>query len=203
MSDPADARSSKDEEIARLLAVGLDAYGMGEVSEAMIAWREALRLDPANREARDYIQSADRRQAPDLPGDRGTGPDPDPAAELVREARRLLHNGDFETALDLFVTASEQAPDRLETQGYVDMLRSRLFKLYRARVGDLDTVPELRVDPASITRFNLPTDAGFVLSLVDGRTPLCDVISLSGMDAFEALRVMHGLVDARIVEIRT
>lgn len=191
--------SSRAEEIARLLAVGLDAYGMGEVSEAMIAWREALRLDPGNREARDYIHAADRRQSPDPA--RAADAD-DTTAELVREARQVLHQGDLEAAHDLFQTAAEQAPTSLEIQAYLDMLRSRLFKLYRARVGDLDAVPNLRVETREITRYNLPKDAGFVLSLVDGRTPLSDVISLSGMDAFGALRLVHGLIDARILEMR-
>lgn len=191
--------SLRAEEIARLLAVGLDAYGMGEVSEAMIAWREALRLDPGNREARDYMHAADRRQSLDPAR---VGDADDATAELVREARQILHQGDLEAAHDLFQTAAEQAPISLEIQAYLDMLRSRLFKLYRARVGDLGAVPELRVEAREITRYNLPKDAGFVLSLVDGRTPLSDVISLSGMDAFGALRLVQGLIDARILEMR-
>jgi hypothetical protein len=187
------------QEIARLLAVGLDAYGMGEVSEAMIAWREVLRIDPHNQEARDYIQAADRRQNRDGPAPG----EPEPAsAALLREARRLAHAGEFEAALAVCGTAAEQDPASPEAHAYVDLLRSRLFKLYRARVGDLGSVPSLRVKAGDITRYNLPKDAGFVLSLVDGQTPLADVISLSGMDAFEALRVVQGLLDSGIVGLR-
>ena len=50
-------------------------------------------------------------------------------------------------------------------------------------------------------KFNLPTTAGFVLSLVDGSTSVNDLMSLSGLDAFDTLRILTGLIDAGIVEI--
>lgn len=189
-------RAGRAHEVARLLAVGLDAYGMGEVSEAMVAWREVLRIDPANREARDYIQAADRRETPALPAEEGA------TVALLREGRELLHRGQLEAAHDLFAAAEAEA-EHPDLQAYVDMLRSRLFKLYRSRVGDLEAVPEMRVEPSKVTRYNLPKNAGFVLSLVDGRTPVSDLISLSGMDAFEALRIVQHLLDARIVGMRS
>jgi hypothetical protein len=50
-------------------------------------------------------------------------------------------------------------------------------------------------------KFNLPAQAGFMLSLIDGDTSVGDIVSLSGMDSFEALRVLNGLVDAGIVSL--
>jgi predicted transcriptional regulator len=66
-------------------------------------------------------------------------------------------------------------------------------------VGGGQTVPRLLVDLAEVTRYNLHTDAGFLLSLLDGATTVEDLVSLSGMDAFDALRILNNLIDAGIV----
>lgn len=82
------------------------------------------------------------------------------------------------------------------------MLRSHLFAGYRKRIGALESVPELRADAATITRFNLPSDAGFVLSLVDGATSVADMLSVSGLDPFDTLRILEGLLQVEILSMR-
>jgi hypothetical protein len=57
------------------------------------------------------------------------------------------------------------------------------------------------VAPDQITRFNLPADAGFMLSLIDAKTSFDELLSLSGMEPFEALRIFAGLLDAGIVGV--
>ncbi len=79
------------------------------------------------------------------------------------------------------------------------MARGRLVERYRERVGGLTAVPALRIAPDDVLKFNLPATAGFLLSLVDGQTTVEELISLSGLDAFETLRVLAGLVEAGIV----
>jgi Tetratricopeptide repeat. len=44
-----------DETVLRLLDQGLTAYGLGDLEEAITAWRRVLELDPTNARARDYI----------------------------------------------------------------------------------------------------------------------------------------------------
>ena len=107
----------------------------------------------------------------------------------------------YEGALELYQTAASLDPLRVELEGYVDLLRCRLVKIYRERIGDGSRVPKLLVPLDRITRFNLPTEAAFVLSLIDGRTSFDELLSVSGMGPFEALRIFVSLVDARIVGI--
>ena len=129
---------------------------------------------------------------------------PDPAvAALMRDAQQLLRGSDWEGALDLYQRAASLDPGRVELEGYVDLLRSRLVKTYRERIGDPARVPKLLVPAAQITRFNLPADAGFVLSMIDGRTSYAELLSVSGMGPFEALRIFAGLLDAGIVGVAT
>jgi len=122
-------------------------------------------------------------------------------AALLRDAQELLRDENFEGALDLYQAAAALDPQRVELEGYVDLLRSRLVKIYRERIGSGRQVPKLLVPLDRTTRINLPADAGFVLSLIDGRTCFDELLSLSGMGPFEALRIFASLLDARIVGV--
>jgi tetratricopeptide (TPR) repeat protein len=196
--------------VERLVREGLDCFGEGEVARAIACWEEVLRLDPHHALALDYLGAA--RAGEDAgPGDEefelaesGSGATSGERQErsleaLLGAAQELLRKQDLEGALALFETAAEMDSRRIEIEGYIDMVRSRLLKAYRERVGGRQTVPRLLVDLAEITRYNLHTDAGFLLSLLDGATNVEDLISLSGMNAFEALRILNNLIEAGIV----
>jgi hypothetical protein len=122
-------------------------------------------------------------------------------ASLVRDAQQLLRSHDYEGALDLYELAASLDPERIELEGYVDLLRSRLVKSYRERIGDPTRVPALMKPLDEITGFNLPADAGFVLSMIDGRTSFAELLSVTSMGPFEALRILAGLLDAGIVGV--
>lgn len=141
--------------------------------------------------------------APAAPPRRGAPPTRggDPSDALLADAQRLVAEGQLEAALDLLEALTRKDPSRLEAQSYLDTLRSRLLKSYRERLGDGISVPRVQLDLEHVLKFNLPPHAGFVLSLVDGATCVEDLVSLSGMDAFEALRLLSSLVDAGIVEV--
>ena len=198
----------------RLVREGLDHFGVGEVVKAVRCWEDVLRIDPSHAEALDYLQAAGSRgEAPDRDADVGpaqaaapeaAGTESDsPAGRLVGEAGERLEAEDLEGALDLFRAAADLEPDRIEVEGYIDAIRSQLLQCYRKRVGETGAVPKLLIRPSAITRYQLPADAGFVLSLVDGETTVEQLIALSGMDAFEALRILNNLIDAGIAGLQT
>lgn len=117
---------------------------------------------------------------------------------LVQDAQEAIEEQDLEGALELLRTAATLDPDRIELEGFVDGVRSQLLKRYRDRVGDLARAARIVASPSAITRFNLSPDVGFILSLLDGQTSAEDIISLSGMDAFDVFRILNGLLDAGI-----
>jgi hypothetical protein len=122
---------------------------------------------------------------------------------LLEEAHEALRSEDLESALDLFRSAASLDPDRLEIEGYVDLIRGQLLKHYRERLGDLQAVPKRLVGPGEIKGFDLAPDAGFMLSLVDGSTSFEQLVSLSGMAAFEAFQNLNALLDAGILGVDT
>ena len=195
--DPA-KKTARKEEIARLLAEGLDHYGDDRIGDAIHTWRLALQIEPKNAEALDYIQTADRRDQRRLPPDEQMS---DTARRIVHAVGLQIEKEDWEGALDLLRSRGASEATSLEFEATVEIVRSRLLGQYAERVG-LDRVPMLRSGAGDITGYNLPSDAGFMLSLIDGTTCLPDLISLSGMDTFEALRIVGHLLDADIVELR-
>jgi hypothetical protein len=127
--------------------------------------------------------------------------DGDRIAGLLGHAHELVRDENYEGARELYQMAAAMEPGRFELEGYVDLVRSRLVKNYREKIGDGRRVPRLLVPAGAIPRFNLPAEAGFVLSLVDGRICFDELVSVSGLAPFEALRTLAGLVEARIVGV--
>ena len=80
------------------------------------------------------------------------------------------------------------------------MLRAKIFRKYQNALGDLEQIPRVKEDAAELQGRNLPPSAGFLLSMVDGLTSLSDLITVSGMDRFEALRSLHRMSEAGILE---
>ncbi len=178
--------------VADLVQQGLERYGTGEVARAFLLWGEALALDPENEEALDYMRDADRRAKP-----RCENPETG-AMSLVADARRLLRSEDEEAALELLVNAPSTGS--LECEAMVELLRARLYQRYRLELGDLSQVPRV-VDgkEGDLQSRNLPPSVGFLLSMIDGHTPIRDLVSVSGMDRFEALRSVYRMHQAGIV----
>lgn len=117
---------------------------------------------------------------------------------LVADARRLLRSEDEEAALELLVNAPSTGS--LECEAMVELLRARLYQRYRLELGDLSQVPRV-VDgkEGDLQSRNLPPSVGFLLSMIDGHTPIRDLVSVSGMDRFEALRSVYRMHEAGIV----
>ncbi len=184
---------STEAQIARLLQEGLDHYGEGRAEEAGRCWGEVLFLDPDNRVARDYMESLEGEADPEKGPSEGAG------SSIADDALRLMREGHLEASLELFETLTRREDDRIEVHGYLEMVRSKLLDRYREKVGGLDAVPQMKLAGPDLMHINLPSTTGFLLSLVDGRTSVHDLISLSGMDTFDTLRVLTGLLDAGVV----
>ena len=120
---------------------------------------------------------------------------------LLQDAQEAVESEDLEGALELLRAAAAQDPDRIELEGFVDGVRSRLLKQYREEVGDVQGVPSVIADKAVIMNINLPAQAGFLLSLVDGKTTIREIVSISGMDAFDAFRILKCLLEAKIAAV--
>ncbi len=186
------------DEIRRLMARGLDLYALGQVEEATACWRQVLARDPAHAEARDYLAAAGDADAGAAKPAAEAGP-----ADVLAEALALLRSGQLQEGLGLLETLAGRQPNDLEVQAFLELARGASLRAYRARVGSGAVAPRVRIAPAEVMKYNLPAAAGFLLSLIDGRLSIDELLAVSGMDPFEALRALSNLLDAGIVEART
>ena len=193
---------TQEQKIARLMAEGLDHYGHDAVDAAVKCWREVLAMDPRHQVAIDYLDVAGFAPTADGSTD-GAAEAPDrPPVALLDTANAYIEAGEWSEAHEALSTHVENSPADLEAQATLDLLRSHLHAAHRQRIGDGTGVPCVAMGPAEILQFNLPANAGFVLSMVDGHTSVSDLIALSGMDPFDALHVFTRLMDVGIVEVR-
>ncbi len=209
------------ERIAELLRLAHDHMRTGSVARAFWCWQEVMSLDPGNAAAAQGMRRADRRIGAS-PGAKETDPDDtaefiepplivgepldeveeedaDRAEALLEEARQVIEADELESALELLWSAVHCAPTSLEIQGTLELVRAELLVRYSRRISDPSLVARLAVPKEEVTRFNLPVEAGFFLSLVDGTTSVADLMALSGMDAFEAKQLIVRLLDADIL----
>jgi len=188
---------TQEDQISRLLEEGLHHYGEGRISQAAGCWREVLHLEPDHPGAQDYLRSAGFNtieiELLEVVGEEDVS--------LLADALELFRKGEVQESLEMFETLARENPLRMEIQGYLELVRSHLFGYYRERVSDTAGVLKIAISPEEMMRFNLPANAGFVLSMVDGSTSVNEILALSGMDPFEAVRVVHKLLEVGIVEV--
>jgi len=185
---------SLEQSIARLMAEGLEHYGQDRVEKAVACWREVLARNPEHRVAREYLEAAG------FPAE--AEPSAAEAGSLLPEALSLLQAGQAVEALELLESGAAAHSEDLELQAHLELIRSHLFGHYRKRSAEGTAVPGVRLGPDEVLKFNLPASAGFLLSMIDGNTSVDDLVTLSGMDPFDALHVLAKLEDAGIVELQ-
>ena len=187
----------KEGQISRMMEEGLHHYGEGRMGQAAACWREVLNLEPGHPGAQDYLRSAGfdtgEIEPLEVVGEDG--------ADLLADALELFRRGEAQESLEMLETLARENPRRMEIQGYLELVRGHLFEYYRERVPDASTVLKVAITPEEMMRFNLPANAGFVLSMVDGSTSVNEILALSGMDPFEAVRVVNKLLEVGIVEV--
>jgi tetratricopeptide (TPR) repeat protein len=190
-----------EQKIARLMAEGLDHYGQDEIERAVACWRAVLELAPHHEVARDYLEVAGfghGRAAPLKPTARAASR----SARHMSEAQALAQRGAEGEALELLENATRETPGQLEAQALLELLRAQLYQRHRVRTKNGAGVLRVKLGPQEILRFNLPPNAGFVLSMIDGHTSADELAALTAMDPFETLHTIAKLLDAGIVEVR-
>ncbi len=192
---------SNEQKIARLMAEGLDHYGQDQIEGAVACWKAVLKLDPRHEVARDYLEVAGYGAHDDL-GKPVAASGGSLAAQFLREAQALLERGADGEALELLESAARETPGHLESQAALELLRASLYQRHRKRTKGGAGVLRVKLGPQEILRFNLPPNAGFVLSMIDGHTSADELVALASMDPFEALHTIGKLMDAGIVEVR-
>ncbi len=199
--------------VSRLLAQGLDHMAAGERNQAVECWLQVLAIAPNHEAALDYLAQMGESPTPALavqddgPDSDAAGPGCQPPAELDaeelrEEALELLSGGLVDDAYQLLTTTSMDVASELESLALIELLRTHLVDDVIMRVGSVSSVPIVEVAGEELMKFNLPPGAGFLISRIDGQTPVEDLVAVSGMDPFETYHTLGRLLESGIVGVR-
>ncbi|HEY3815565.1 MAG TPA: hypothetical protein VGL81_00255 [Polyangiaceae bacterium] len=122
----------------------------------------------------------------------------DPAAEM----RERFSLGDYTGALEMSELILAQEADNLEAAECGENCRSVLEQMYAARLGPLERVPMVVVPRTQMRWLSMDHRAGFILSLIDGASSVDLILDVCGMPKLDALRILHELVQQKIVAFR-
>lgn len=122
----------------------------------------------------------------------------DPAAEM----RERFSLGDYSGALEMAELILAGEPSNLEAAECGENCRSVLQRMYEAKIGSLDRIPTIIVPRTQMRWLSIDHRAGFILSLIDGTSTIEMVLDVAGMPKLDSLRILHELVQRRIVAFR-
>jgi hypothetical protein len=123
----------------------------------------------------------------------------DPRSEM----RERFALGDYSGALAVAESLLEENATDAEAREYAESCQAVLYEMYAAKIGPLTRVPVVEVARDQLRWLSIDHRAGFMLSLVDGVSSLEMILDVSGMPSQEALRILHELVEQRIISLRT
>jgi hypothetical protein len=125
---------------------------------------------------------------------------PQVSPELL-DMRDRYATGDFTGALVVAESLLETAPDHEEARRCLGRCTEVLSQMYMARLGSPAQAVRVAVPNDQIRWLSLDHRAGFLLSLVDGRLTIDELLDISGMPRLDALRILFGLLDQRVIAL--
>jgi hypothetical protein len=109
--------------------------------------------------------------------------------------------GDFTGANEIAESILVEHPDNTEALRFRESCRDVLSQMYTARLGPSSGIPRLAIPPAELQWLSLDHRTGFLLSCVDGRSTIEEILDVSGMPALDALRILYTLLQQQIIHI--
>jgi len=122
----------------------------------------------------------------------------DPVAEMTER----FSLGDYTGALEMAELILAEDPGNLEAAECGENCRTVLEGMYVARLTPLGRAPIVLVPPTQMRWLSMDHRAGFILSLIDGTSTVETILDMSGMPKLDALRILHELVQQKIVAFK-
>jgi hypothetical protein len=117
----------------------------------------------------------------------------------LKGAQDLLALDDFTGAIDLLDKVLERDPQNAPAAQKRAEAEKKLVAMLSSKLGDLNALPSVRMKADEIIWLNLDQRAGFVLSMVDGRTSFEDILTVCGMPQLDILRILVQLVSDKVI----
>ena len=119
----------------------------------------------------------------------------------VLDMRDRYATGDFSGALSVAQSLLDTDPKHDEARRCHDRCTDVLSQMVLARLGSLSQTVRVAVPNDQIRWLSLDHRAGFLLSLADGHLTIEEILDISGMPRIDALRILDGLLDQRVIAL--
>jgi len=123
--------------------------------------------------------------------------DPDTQIQVALQAYK---EGRYDEAWRELKAVAKSQPERLDVQGYLQLVRTERAQSWAKEIGDQGRVLRLKITTAQIMKLKLQPDEGFMLSQIDGTMTIGDLISVSTSDRVRTLEVIAKLIRDQVVE---
>jgi hypothetical protein len=92
-------------------------------------------------------------------------------------------------------------PDALEApvSQPTSFLAGRIDDTQLAALGGRGSAPQIAIPPSQLAALQIEARAGFVLSLIDGRSSVDELVDISGLSRSETIRILHGLLKRGVI----
>lgn len=151
--------------------------------------------EPQAKTPPTHARTAAKSGTPAKPAARPTKPvakpvDPDDPDTQISRALTAYKSGQLREALKDLQKVADGDPERLDVQGYMQLVRSELAKTSAQEIGDKGRVVSLQISQDQLMKLRLAPDEGFLLSQVDGTLSIADLIALSSSDRVRTLDIL-------------
>ena len=109
--------------------------------------------------------------------------------------------GDFTGAHEIAESILADDPNNAEALRFRESCRDILTQMYSARLGSTSQIPRIAIPTEELQWLSLDHRAGFLLSCVDGRSSVEEILDVSGMAHLDALRILYTLLQQQIIEM--
>jgi|YelNatPaOPRAMG01_1025707.scaffolds.fasta_scaffold09317_8 tetratricopeptide (TPR) repeat protein len=195
----------EQEEIERLLQDGLALYGFGKTQEAVAIWKKVLELDPGNKQAIDYIESAGFTVDSSTVVTQSIQPRELEAQDTefinINYIRELLKSRRYELAYEFLNKLYEKSYSSNKLIiAYLSIVKAQLIKLYYEELYSFKGVPKLNIGEQELVRYNLDKNDGYLISMIDGYSTLEEIFQMiNTMERFEVIKRFHKLAKLGVI----
>ncbi len=117
----------------------------------------------------------------------------------VQEEREAQNMG---AALDICEEILKRSPGDAETEELAQAIKEELVGFYLDALKPLDQVPQLVADDANILELSLDPIGGFLLSQIDGRITVEELLTIMGtFDQYRVVSALHYFLNNGILEL--
>lgn len=121
----------------------------------------------------------------------------------IEEARLSSQAGDHVTALEILDGLLQSNPG----EPSVEEDLARVTEAFRRQTYEVvlrpSDVPVVAIGPSALSRLRLTPQDGFVLSRVDGRLSVAEILRISPVREVAGLRILRRLLDAKVIDLPT